>query len=111
MLNLIGLELTKRSVDFVELTGDHTAEMRRRSVQKFQETDVPSFLISLQAGGEGLNLTKADSVIIYEPWWTPAKENQAIDRAHRIGQMNNVSVYKFISLGTVEEGMVELQRR
>ncbi len=67
------------------------------------------FLISLKAGGTGLTLTKADTVIHYDPWWNPAVENQATDRAHRIGQDKTVFVYKLIASGTVEEKMVELQ--
>lgn len=110
MLAFIGDALRARSISFVELIGENSPDLRNRNVQKFQETDVPVFLISLLAGGEGLNLPSADAVIIYEPWWTPAKENQAIDRAHRIGQLKNVSVFRFIAKGTIEERMVELQK-
>ena len=70
---------------------------------------MPVFLISLKAGGTGLTLTRADTVIHYDPWWNPAVENQATDRAHRIGQDKTVFVYKLIAEGTVEEKMVELQ--
>jgi SNF2 family DNA or RNA helicase len=69
------------------------------------------FLISLKAGGTGLNLTAADTVIHYDPWWNPAVENQATDRAHRIGQTKSVFVYKLITLGTVEEKILALQKR
>jgi SNF2 family DNA or RNA helicase len=72
---------------------------------------VPIFLISLKAGGVGLTLTAADTVIHYDPWWNPAVEAQATDRAHRIGQDKTVFVYKLIASGTVEEKMVELQAR
>jgi SNF2 family DNA or RNA helicase len=72
---------------------------------------VPLFLISLKAGGRGLNLTAADTVIHYDPWWNPAVENQASDRAHRIGQTKSVFVYKLIGADTVEERILELQER
>jgi SNF2 family DNA or RNA helicase len=72
---------------------------------------VPLFLISLRAGGTGLNLTAADTVIHYDPWWNPAVEDQATDRAHRIGQKKAVFVYKMVTQGTVEERMIELQER
>lgn len=72
---------------------------------------MPLFLISLKAGGTGLNLTAADTVIHYDPWWNPAVENQATDRAHRIGQSKNVFVYKFMTVGTVEEKIAALQAR
>ena len=72
---------------------------------------MPLFLISLKAGGTGLNLTAADTVIHYDPWWNPAVENQATDRAHRIGQDKSVFVYKFIAKGTVEERILDLQNR
>lgn len=111
MLQLIGKALKVSGIPFVELTGEHSAEARARSVQKFQATDVPVFLISLQAGGEGLNLVSADTVILYEPWWTSAKERQAVDRAHRIGQVKTVSVFRFIAVGTIEERMVVLQKK
>ena len=72
---------------------------------------MPLFLISLKAGGRGLNLTSADTVIHYDPWWNPAVEDQASDRAHRIGQTKSVFVYKLIAADTVEERIVELQER
>ena len=72
---------------------------------------MPLFLISLKAGGRGLNLTSADTVIHYDPWWNPAAEDQASDRAHRIGQTKSVFVYKMIAADTVEDRIVELQRR
>ena len=78
---------------------------------KFQAGAVPVFLISLKAGGTGLNLTAADTVIHYDPWWNPAVEDQATDRAHRIGQDKPVFVYKLVAQGTVEERMLELQQR
>ena len=78
---------------------------------RFQRGKVPLFLISLKAGGTGLNLTAADTVIHYDPWWNPAVEDQATDRAHRIGQDKPVFVYKLVAHGTVEERMLELQER
>ena len=78
-------------------------------VEAFQGDDVPVFLISLKAGGTGLNLTAADMVIHYDPWWNLAAENQATDRTHRIGQTKQVSVFKLIAKGTIEENIVRLQ--
>ena len=77
----------------------------------FQDDDsVPIFLISLKAGGTGLNLTAADVVVHFDPWWNPAAEAQASDRAHRIGQDKQVTVYKLITSGTVEENVLQLQQ-
>jgi len=109
MLDLIKIELDQFGLRYVELRGD--TNDRQRPVEQFQETDVPIFLISLKAGGTGLNLTAADTVIHYDPWWNPAVENQATDRAHRIGQTKNVFVYKLIAKGTVEERMLQLQEQ
>ena len=109
MLALIEAELTKQSIPYVLLTGDTTD--RATPIQKFQSGQVPLFLISLKAGGTGLNLTAADTVIHYDPWWNPAVESQATDRAHRIGQTKSVFVYKFITVGTVEEKILALQAR
>ena len=107
MLDLIEDALTKEGLAFVKLTGQ--TKDRETPVQRFQAGEVPIFLISLKAGGTGLTLTRADTVIHYDPWWNPAVENQATDRAHRIGQDKTVFVYKLIAEGTVEEKMVELQ--
>jgi superfamily II DNA or RNA helicase len=107
MLELIEAELKTRSVAYVKLTGE-TRE-RRKPVDQFQSGKVPLFLISLKAGGTGLNLTAADTVIHYDPWWNPAVENQATDRAHRIGQDKPVFVYKLIVAGSVEERIAQLQ--
>ncbi|MBU5233098.1 helicase-related protein, partial [Agathobacter rectalis] len=78
-------------------------------VKQFNEDDTPIFLISLKAGGVGLNLTGADVVIHYDPWWNVAVQNQATDRAHRIGQTKKVTVYKMIAKGTIEEKIMKLQ--
>ncbi|KAA0578688.1 DEAD/DEAH box helicase [Azospirillum sp. Sh1] len=109
MLDLIKPELDRLSIPFVELTGD--TRDRETPVRRFQAGEVPLFLISLKAGGTGLNLTAADTVIHYDPWWNPAVEDQATDRAHRIGQDKPVFVYKLVTTGTVEERMVQLQER
>jgi SNF2 family DNA or RNA helicase len=109
MLDLIKPELQKCAIDFVELRGE--TRDRVTPVQRFQAGEVPIFLISLKAGGTGLNLTAADTVIHYDPWWNPAVERQATDRAHRIGQHKPVFVYKLIAAGTVEERIVEMQER
>jgi SNF2 family DNA or RNA helicase len=84
---------------------------RRGAVETFQQGDARIFLLSLKAGGVGLNLTAADTVIHYDPWWNPAVESQATDRAHRIGQQRAVFVYKLIAAGTIEERILELQSR
>jgi SNF2 family DNA or RNA helicase len=109
MLALIADELRPRAVEFVVLTGD-TAD-RAAPIAAFQQGQVGVFLISLKAGGVGLNLTAADTVIHYDPWWNPASENQATDRAWRIGQEQPVFVYKLIARGTLEEKIQDMQRR
>jgi len=109
MLALVGQELDARAVDFALLTGD-TVD-RAAQVDAFQQGRVGVFLISLKAGGVGLNLTAADTVIHYDPWWNPASENQATDRAWRIGQAQSVFVYKLIARGTLEEKIQDMQRR
>jgi superfamily II DNA or RNA helicase len=109
MLDLMKPALTAAGVGFVELRGDTTD--RAAPVRRFEAGEVPLFLISLKAGGRGLNLTSADTVIHYDPWWNPAVEDQASDRAHRIGQTKSVFVYKLIAADTVEERIVELQER
>ncbi len=109
MLDLIKPHLAEAGIPFVELRGD--TRDRAEPVRAFQAGEVPLFLISLKAGGRGLNLTAADTVIHYDPWWNPAAEDQASDRAHRIGQDKSVFVYKLIAADTVEERIVELQGR
>ena len=108
MLGLIEAELKKRKVPYAILTGQ--TRDRRTPVKDFQSGKLQIFLISLKAGGVGLNLTKADTVIHYDPWWNPAAENQATDRAYRIGQEKPVFVYKMIARGTVEEKIQHLQQ-
>jgi SNF2 family DNA or RNA helicase len=107
MLELIEVELQQRGIEYALLTG--RTKDRRTPVQDFQSGKRSIFLISLKAGGTGLNLTAADTVIHYDPWWNPAAENQATDRAYRIGQEKPVFVYKLIARGTVEEKIQHLQ--
>ncbi|HQT45821.1 MAG TPA: DEAD/DEAH box helicase [Acidocella sp.] len=109
MLDLIKPRLAEAGISYVELRGD--TRDRAEPVRSFEAGEVPLFLISLKAGGRGLNLTSADTVIHYDPWWNPAVENQASDRAHRIGQTRSVFVYKMIAVDTVEERILELQQR
>jgi len=109
MLKLIEDELSERNIDYVKLTGQ--TRDRKTPIDRFQNGEVPLFLISLKAGGTGLNLTAADVVIHYDPWWNPATENQATDRAHRIGQDKSVFVYKLITAGSVEEKIVSMQQK
>ena len=101
--------LRKEGIPWVKLTGQ--SQKRDQLITKFTSGEVPLFLISLKAGGVGLNLTQADTVIHYDPWWNPAVENQATDRAHRIGQTEHVFVYKLVAQGTIEERMLALQKR
>ncbi|MFZ1390157.1 MAG: DEAD/DEAH box helicase [Dokdonella sp.] len=111
MLDLIAKALTLRKQKYQMLTGQTPSTQRAELVARFQAEQVPIFLISLKAGGVGLNLTAADTVIHYDPWWNPAVEAQATDRAHRIGQDKPVFVYKLICSGTVEEKIQALQER
>lgn len=109
MLELIEDDLRAAGTPYGKLTGQSTD--RAQQVAEFQSGAKPVFLISLKAGGVGLNLTAADAVIVYDPWWNPAAEQQAVDRAHRIGQDKPVFVYKLIAAGTVEERILDLQVR
>jgi superfamily II DNA or RNA helicase len=109
MLELLAGDLHELGIHFSLLTGS-TVD-RERQVRQFQDGQVPVFLISLKAGGVGLNLTAADTVIHYDPWWNPAVEAQATDRAHRIGQTKPVFVHRLVAKGTVEEKIVALQAK
>ncbi len=109
MLSLIETQLKAHPIEWVKLTGQSTK--RDAIIERFTSGQVPLFLISLKAGGVGLNLPQADTVIHYDPWWNPAVENQATDRAHRIGQNNSVFVYKMVAQGTIEERILALQAR
>ncbi|MFM7000858.1 MAG: DEAD/DEAH box helicase [Limnohabitans sp.] len=109
MLGLIEKALPALGIPWVKLTGQ--SKNRDAIIDKFTSGQVPLFLISLKAGGVGLNLPQADTVIHYDPWWNPAVENQATDRAHRIGQKQSVWVVKLVAQGTIEERMLALQER
>ncbi|MGJ4889520.1 SNF2-related protein [Bradyrhizobium sp. HKCCYLRH3099] len=109
MLALIEQRFKELEIGYGLLTGD--TRDRKRAIEGFQKGKSPVFLISLKAGGVGLNLTAADTVIIYDPWWNPAVEAQAIDRAHRIGQDKKVFVYRLVTAGTIEEKIGELKQR
>ncbi|MFZ4624623.1 MAG: SNF2-related protein [Rhodoferax sp.] len=109
MLSLIEDELVKRGIKWVKLTGQ--SQKRDDIITEFTSGKVPLFLISLKAGGVGLNLPQADTVIHYDPWWNPAVEDQATDRAHRIGQTQSVWVVKLVAQGTIEERILALQER
>jgi SNF2 family DNA or RNA helicase len=108
LLDLVGDELDAQSINWVRLDG--STRDRAQVVERFQtDPSVSVFLISLKAGGTGLNLTAADCVFILDPWWNPASEAQASARAHRIGQKRSVFVQRIISRGTVEEAIMELK--
>lgn len=109
MLGLIEAELTKHNIVYSKLTGQ--TRKREEAIDHFQQGDARVFLISLKAGGTGLNLTAADTVIHYDPWWNPAVEQQATDRAYRIGQDKPVFVYKLLTEQTVEEKILKLQEK
>ncbi|WP_395741328.1 DEAD/DEAH box helicase [Prosthecobacter sp.] len=109
MLAIIEARLKKDGVGYVKLTG--STRDRETPIQEFQAGKVPVFLISLKAGGAGINLTTADTVIHYDPWWNPAAEAQASDRAHRIGQKNPVFVHKLICENTIEERILRMQQQ
>ena len=110
MLRLIGKRMAGEGIAFHMLTGETSKEERISMVNAFHQDDVPVFLISLKAGGTGLNLTRADMVIHYDPWWNVAAQNQATDRAHRIGQDKQVMVFKLITRDTIEENILKLQK-
>ncbi len=109
MLDLLEKDLKDRGIDYYKIVGKTPKLERLELVERFNEEDTPVFLISLRAGGTGLNLTGADVVIHYDPWWNLAVQNQATDRAYRIGQKRKVTVYKLIMKNTIEERIVEMQ--
>lgn len=112
MFEFIEKELEQRNIKYFKLTGSTKVDERIKLVDEFNEMpEIKVFLISLKAGGTGLNLTGADMVIHYDPWWNISTENQATDRAYRIGQKNNVQVYKLITKNSIEEKIYELQER
>jgi SNF2 family DNA or RNA helicase len=110
MLKLVATALDQDKIRYEYLDGGTTDRADR--IDRFQEDPtVPVFLISLKAGGSGLNLTAADTVIHFDPWWNPAVEDQATDRAHRIGQDKVVSVYRLVAAGTIEEKILQLKQK
>ena len=112
LFEIMEKELQKYHISYFKLTGSTKVEDRIRLVDEFNENkEIKVFLISLKAGGTGLNLTGADMVIHYDPWWNLSTENQATDRAYRIGQKNNVQVYKLITENSIEEKIYELQQK
>lgn len=111
MLQLIGREMALQGLPYLYLDGQTPSEERLELTNRFNAGECDLFLISLKAGGTGLNLTGADTVILYDLWWNPAVEEQAADRAHRMGQTNIVQVIKLVARGTIEEKMNELQEK
>jgi len=112
MLDIVEGELTRRRVGWVRLDGGMSNPARQRAIRAFQEdTTSIAFLISLKAGGVGLNLTAANTVVLLDPWWNPAAEQQAVDRIHRVGQTRDVTVVHLIAVNTVEQRIVELQKK
>ena len=109
LLSLLEEELHKRNIRYYLLKGSTPKDKRQEYVNAFQNDNTPVFLISLKAGGTGLNLTKAEVVIHFDPWWNISAQNQATDRAYRIGQHNNVQVIKMIAKDTIEEKIMKLQ--
>ena len=112
MFEIIEKELKKENIEYLKLTGQTKVSDRINLVDEFNnKPEKKLFLISLKAGGTGLNLTGADMVIHYDPWWNLSAENQATDRTYRIGQKKNVQVYKLITKNSIEEKIYELQKR
>jgi non-specific serine/threonine protein kinase len=112
MLGLIRERLTELGVAFEYFDGSTSAQDREKAIRNFQDNEqVRVFLISLKAGGVGLNLTAADYVYIVDPWWNPAVEQQAIDRTHRIGQTKNIFAYRMICRDTIEDKILQLQEK
>lgn len=111
MLEIIKKRLSNNHIDHFILTGGTAKQKRQDLVERFQNKEVPVFLISLKAGGLGLNLTAADTVILYDPWWNRAAENQASDRANRMGQKKSVNIYRLICRHTLEEKILDMQEK
>ena len=112
MFKIIEKELNKENVNYIKLTGKTNIKDRFELIDKFNsDENIKVFLISLKAGGTGINLTAADMVIHYDPWWNLSVENQATDRTHRIGQTKKVQVYKLITKNSIEEKIYDLQQR
>ena len=112
MLAILKERLSELNIPFEYFDGSSSALERERAIQNFQNNEeCRVFLISLKAGGVGLNLTAADYVYIVDPWWNPAVEQQAIDRTHRIGQTKNIFAYRMICKDTVEDKIIKLQEK
>lgn len=111
ILGILGQKLTAQGIKWYSITGKTPKQERLSLVKDFNSGDVPVFLISLKAGGTGLNLTGADIVVHFDPWWNVAAQNQATDRAHRIGQNRNVTVYKLIIKNSIEEKILDMQEK
>ena len=109
LLSLLEKELIRQDIPYYLLKGSTPKLQRQQLVNSFNSDDTPIFLISLKAGGTGLNLTSAEVVIHFDPWWNVSAQNQATDRAYRIGQHNNVQVVKLIAKDTIEEKIMQLQ--
>ena len=109
-LDLIGEECRKAGISYYKLTGSTKKETRRELIANYQKDDTNVFLISLKAGGTGLNLTAAEAVIHFDPWWNVSAQNQATDRAYRIGQKHNVQVINLVMKDSVEEKILKLQK-
>ena len=107
-LSIVRKHLDGLEIDYRYLDGSTPPRERKRQVDRFQAGEGDLFLISLRAGGQGLNLTAADFVIHMDPWWNPAVEDQASDRAHRIGQLRPVTIYRLVMKDTIEEKIVDL---
>lgn len=111
MLDLLAEELKRKQIPYYILNGSVNKEKRQHLVEQFQNDDTSVFLISLKAGGTGLNLTAAEAVIHFDPWWNQSAQNQATDRAYRIGQQRNVQVFKFIMKNSIEEKIMKMQEQ
>ncbi len=113
MLDILERELSSNDISYYRLDGNTEVNKRQQMVDKFNSDDSAAqvFLLSLKAGNAGLNLTSADYVFLFDPWWNKAVEQQAIDRTHRIGQTKNVFAYKMICRNTIEEKIITLQQR
>ena len=109
-LKFVREELDRNDIKYLYLDGSVSIRDREKLVKNFQQGEVPIFLISLKAGGTGLNLTAADYVIHMDPWWNPAVEDQASDRSHRIGQVRPVTIYRLIAKQTIEEKIIQLHK-
>jgi SNF2 family DNA or RNA helicase len=110
MLDVVGVALARHNIGFTRLDGSMPQPVREANISQFRsKRNVRVFLVSMKAGGVGLNLTAAEQVFLLDPWWNPAAEDQAIDRVHRLGQLHPVTVVRYVVRGTVEERLIEMQ--